>query len=344
MTSIPHPVSDEAAPEAPRQNGALNALFARIARGTERPILAINDAAQDKDNQAPAFYCVHSLSGAGGTDFSHLAMSMPAVRFYGIQAPPTKMKDPAFSESVDAIAGYYADALIKFQPTGPFMLGGWSAGAIIGLEIAQKLRASGRMVRLYAAIDAAPENTSGSLPYWHPHYGLEFALNALGWFLNDVVMTKGSLRAFFRRGLNKAMAQRQSFIGRRGSETIAVDAVDSFMDISRYADYERSFMNRLYVALVSYKAKKYAGAVVAYEAKKKPLLHLPQVARVWRAIAPRSTIVRLKGTHLSILQPGDVNALATDLQKRLIAVAADLIDRDAPPPEMPVSELEQKTA
>ncbi len=344
MSAIP--AVNETAPETPRANGALAALFARIARGTERPILAINDAAQEKDNQAPAFYCVHSLSGAGGTDFSHLATSMPAVRFYGIQAPPTKMKDPAFSESVDAIASYYADALIKFQPTGPFLLGGWSAGAIIGLEIAQKLRARGRMVRLYAAIDAAPENTSGSLPYWHPHYAVEFAFNALGWFVNDVVMTKGSLRAFFRRGLNKAKARRKSFIGRRGGseETIDVDAVDTFMDISRYADYERSFMNRLYVALVSYKAKKYAGAVVAYEAKKKPLLHLPQVARVWRAIAPRSTIVRLKGTHLSILQPGDVNALATDLQKRLIAVAADLMDHEAPPPEMPVSELEQKTA
>ena len=79
-------------------------------------------------------------------------------------------------------------------------------------------------------------------------------------------------------------------------------------------------MARLYAALFAYKPKIYAGTVVAYEAAKKPLLRLPQVARVWRALAPRSTVVRLKGTHLSVLKPGDVDPLARDLDARIEAI------------------------
>jgi thioesterase domain-containing protein len=83
-------------------------------------------------------------------------------------------------------------------------------------------------------------------------------------------------------------------------------------------------MSRLYAALFAYTPKKYAGTVVAYEATKKPLLHLPQVARVWSSLAPRATIVRVKGTHLSILRPGDVEALAKDLQRRITDIAEEL--------------------
>jgi thioesterase domain-containing protein len=79
-------------------------------------------------------------------------------------------------------------------------------------------------------------------------------------------------------------------------------------------------MTRLYAALFAYKPKTYAGTVVAYEATKKPLLRLPQVGRVWRSLAPRSTVVKLKGTHLSVLKPGDVDPLARDLETRIAAI------------------------
>jgi thioesterase domain-containing protein len=334
------------AKEPSGNNGALTALFARIARSSERVIIAINDSALEEDSPNPAFYCVHSLSGAGGTDFCHLAKLMPEVRFYGIQAPPAKIRDSDFGSSVESIADYYANALVKFQPKGPFLLGGWSAGAIIGLEIAQRLRARGRLVRLFAAIDAAPENTEANLPYWHPLYVLEFARNLIGWIVTDVVMTKGSLRALIRRGLNKAIAHRHAKFDRAGDEKEAgVDPVEGFMDISRYPPDEQSFMKRLYAALLAYKPKKYAGTVVAYEATKKPLLHLPQVGRVWAMLAARSTIVRVTGTHLSILQPGDVESVASDLADR-IAESAGPTDtrRPAAPLSVEAPPLKQKSA
>ena len=52
--------------------GEMRALFARVSQNA-RVVVPINNAAADPRCDAPAFYCVHSLSGAGGTDFIALA-------------------------------------------------------------------------------------------------------------------------------------------------------------------------------------------------------------------------------------------------------------------------------
>jgi thioesterase domain-containing protein len=250
------------------------------------------------------------------------------------------MHDAKFGSTVEALANYYVDALMKFQPEGRFFIGGWSAGTIIGLEIAQKLRACGRVVSLYVPIDGTPENTDARLPSWHPVYMSEVVANSLSWFVNDVVMTKGSLKPLVKRGLTVVAGQAKSLLARRRSATGPVtaataDPVAGKMDVSHYQPFERAFMTRLYAALFAYVPKKYAGTVLAYEATQKPLLHLPQVGRVWKILAPRSTVVRMKGTHLSILKPGHVEALAEDLGHRIAALALPMAN---PAPEIEIEE------
>lgn len=100
-------------------------------------------------------------------------------------------------------------------------------------------------------------------------------------------------------------------------------AVEGFMDLSRYPDDQKLFMKRLYNALLEYTPKTYLGNVVAYEARVKPLFRLPQVGRVWRKIAPHAKVVRVRGTHLSILREDDVGDLAKDLWSRIAQAALD---------------------
>jgi thioesterase domain-containing protein len=303
--------------------GALNALFARTMRDSERVIFPINDSALEAGNKSPAFYCIHSLSGAGGTDFCHLARLMPTVRFYGIQAPPKKMRETTFGGSVEAIADYYAGVLVRFQPKGPFLLGGWSAGAIIGLEIAQNLRSRGREVALFAAIDAAPENTGAGRRPWHPVYLLQLAGNLPRWIIHENLMKKDVLCSLVRRVRQKAMALvKRGIAGKRNATDANDHAVEGFIDLSRFPAEQKSFMKRLYAALLAYRPKPYHGHVVAYEAQVKPLFHLPQLGRVWRKIAPGSTIVTVKGTHPSILRKAHVQALADDLRERIARIAS----------------------
>jgi thioesterase domain-containing protein len=311
------------ADEPSRNIGALNALFARTMRDSERVIFPINDIALEADNISPAFYCVHSLSGAGGTDFCHLAQLMPTVRFYGIQAPPKRMRNTTFGSSVEAIADYYAEALVQFQPKGPFVLGGWSAGAIIGLEIAQNLLSRGREVGLFVAIDAAPENTGAGLRPWHPIYLLQLAGNLPGWIIHENLIKKGVLPSLVRRTRQKALGfVKGGMAGKRNAKDANDHAVEGFIDLSLFPAEQKSFMKRLYAALLEYHSKPYPGQVVAYEARVKPLFHLPQLARVWRHIAPASTVVSVNGTHASILRKTHVPALADDLRERIVQIAS----------------------
>lgn len=320
VRSIGVPVHQPVAPviDPPCNSGALNALFARTTRSSEHVVCPINDSALDKSNLSPAFYCVHSLSGAGGTDFRDLARLMPAVRFFGIQAPPKKMQDPQFGASVGSIADFYAGALVKFQPEGPFLLGGWSAGAIIALQIAQNLRARGREVSLLVAIDAAPENVAAGFRPWHPLYLLELACNVPGWIIHEELMTRRTLHSLVWRVSNKAIAFGKKRMTRKSvEEVVGSHPVEGFIDLSRYPLTQSSFMKRLYDALLEYAPKDYLGDVVAYEAKVKPLLRMPQVGKVWHKLAARSVTVSVEGTHLSLLREPYVNFIAEDLRKRI---------------------------
>ncbi len=317
----------EIPPDLPRDRAALTALFARTSRNAETIVFPINEAVGDTSLRGPAFYCVHSLSGAGGTDFQHLAALLPEVRFYGIQAPRTRMSEQAFGRSVETIAGYYAEALMRFQPSGRFLLGGWSAGAIIGLEIAQQLRARGRDVGLFVAMDAAPENSSAAYRGWHPVYLLEVIGNVAGWLRGEELGRAGAALALAGRAGKKLLAR----FG-RGSSSPAERCiangllVEGFMDLSRYPADQQAFMKRLYNALLEYTPKPYAGAVVAYEARIRPLLRLPQVGRVWRRIAPAATVVDVPGTHLSILRASNVRPLAADLRMRIARADSSIAD------------------
>jgi thioesterase domain-containing protein len=112
--------------------------LARIAFGREvlrkvsDVILPLNDT-----GIGPAFYCVHPITGAA-TNFRAMAQMLGSTqKFYGIQTP-TKKRNAKFASSIEAIGEFYVEHLVRFQPTGDFILGGHSVGALIALEMAQQ--------------------------------------------------------------------------------------------------------------------------------------------------------------------------------------------------------------
>jgi thioesterase domain-containing protein len=89
------------------------------------------------------------------------------------------------------------------------------------------------------------------------------------------------------------------------------------MDVSRYQPVHRSFVNRLFQALFDYRPKSYSGSVIVYEATVKPLLYLPQIGLIWQKFAPQAEIVKVVGTHISMMHDPYVGSLANDMRKRI---------------------------
>jgi thioesterase domain-containing protein len=64
---------------------------------------------------------------------------------------------------IEDMASHYVNALRAHQPQGPYILGGYSAGGLIALEVAQQLRKQGQEVALLAILD---------VPAQSPHYAI----------------------------------------------------------------------------------------------------------------------------------------------------------------------------
>ena len=87
--------------------------------------------------------------------------------------------------TIETVARRHVVLLEAFQPRGSIRLIGWSAGAIIALEIAQQLCARGRDVPLLVALDGAPCNTGAGLGTRDPRYIMKLIANLPPWIRDD---------------------------------------------------------------------------------------------------------------------------------------------------------------
>jgi iturin family lipopeptide synthetase A len=104
------------------------------------------------DGTRPLFL-VHPIGGHV-LCYAELARALGSSRaIYGLRALGLEEELPPL-DSVEAMAARYMQELRKLQPQGPYLLGGWSFGGMVALEMAQRLRAAGEAVALLALIDS----------------------------------------------------------------------------------------------------------------------------------------------------------------------------------------------
>ncbi|HEX3128096.1 MAG TPA: non-ribosomal peptide synthase/polyketide synthase [Thermoanaerobaculia bacterium] len=105
---------------------------------------------------ARPFFCVHP-AGGDVLCFAALARHLgPDQPFYGLQSrgmagdaePLTRVED---------MAALYLEEIRRIQPEGPYLLGGWSLGAMVAFEMARQLRTAGEEVALLAVLDSSPD-------------------------------------------------------------------------------------------------------------------------------------------------------------------------------------------
>ena len=289
----------------------------RLAAKRLSPIVSLN-APVDSAPSRGALYCVHSILG-DLEGMQALASRLGGERVYGIQVSKEHMT-AAFASSIEAIAKRYVDLLTRFQPEGGISLVGWSAGAIIALEMAQQLRARGRHVPLLAALDGAPCNSGGGLRPWHPLYALKVIANLPAWIRADME-EDWSLAGFMRR-IEFKLAYKFGLgavsLGR--TQTLDADLVEARLHANAWSNDQKSFVYAMYKAMEDYVPEPYAGPVLVFETTTQPLYHLRQVGAAWRKIAPNTEIEHLEGNHSEIVRERTIEIVARHLGARLSAM------------------------
>ena len=111
-----------------------------------------------KADQRPALFCVH---GGGGSVLMYQPLArhlQDCVSVYGLQSSYLNNPD-LLLDTVEAMAVLYIKELQEVQPSGPYLIGGYCAGSLIALEMAQRLQAAGETVALLALFDPMPVQT-----------------------------------------------------------------------------------------------------------------------------------------------------------------------------------------
>jgi thioesterase domain-containing protein len=301
-----------------RINQLANAAFTReVLRKVNEVILPLND-----QGSGPAFYCIHSITGAA-TDFRFMAhMLGPNQRFFGIQTP-TRKRNADFPVSIEAISEYYVDSLIKFQPEGSFILGGHSIGSMIALEMAQQLRARGREVSLVVVFDGELFNTGADLSLVNPMYWIKLLSNVPRW-IRDVLIVEYDFQTLYRTLLTKAIATTKTLKAKTTGEAISSGhAVEGFIDLGTCTPEHAAFMKTLFENQYAYVPKPYSGRMLVCVARTQGLVYLRQVERAWRKIAPAAEIRHFDGTHTSIMRVPQGIPIANYLAEQIAKIGRD---------------------
>jgi amino acid adenylation domain-containing protein len=255
------------------------------------------------------FFCAHAVGGHV-FDYAGLARELAPDRpFYGLQS--LGLDGGAPQTTVEEMAATYLEEILKVQPEGPWLLGGWSFGALLAWEMAWRLRRQEREVDL-ALIDPLP--VGQGLPqnlFWRQD--IDDAELLLGHLVPDLdpaaaealqseARTLGDLPPAERVDALLAAAQRLGAL----PAGLDPDQVRAFLRVYR-ANGE---------AARRYEPQPYAGPVLLVRAS----LGLARVDPLlgWgdRIVGERE-IVDVEGDHHSILEGEELRALGRVLRGRL---------------------------
>jgi pimeloyl-ACP methyl ester carboxylesterase len=241
------------------------------------------------------------------SQFRFLAQLLgPDQPFYGIQVPTAERK-AELAVSIETISAHHVEELVRFQPTGPFILGGHSTGAMIALEMAQQLRAQGRVVSLLVVFDGELFNTGAEIDAYNPLYWFKVIWGAPRWLRYN--FSRSTPRGLFKAAATKLNHVRNKILG--APRDFGREAAELFNFKTMTADHG-TFIKTLYESQYSYIPKTFSGRVVVFTSNLNGLMSPSQVRLEWRKIAPSSAFVSFNVPHGMIVRSPDVAARLTE--------------------------------
>ncbi|MET0396317.1 MAG: non-ribosomal peptide synthase/polyketide synthase, partial [Longimicrobiaceae bacterium] len=248
-------------------------------------------------------FLVHAAGGSA-LPYEGLGRRVGADRpVYGLQARGLD-GEAAPRDGIAAMAEDYLARVRGVQPRGPYLLGGWSMGGVVALEMARRLRAAGEQVALLALLDsvlAPPDAEPGDdlRPY------VDFALH-LGLDSGAVGVSGADARAM-------GHAERLDHVRRAA---LAAGLFPPDVGAERVASLFAVFRANA-LALRRYVRGTYDGEVVLLQAAEGSASD-PSVRAAWEGVAAGGVRAHtLPGTHFSMLREPLSRAVADVLADEL---------------------------
>ena len=222
--------------------------------------------------------------------------------------------------SMREIAAHFITELRSVQPVGPYLLGGFSFGGIVGLEVAQQLHAAGERVELLALFDTLLDSTDftvsrGSAPWlrW-----LDFMRRRVAHHWRALLAVEPRLLPGYLAGKGRTIRRRTK--NRLWREAVAIqeavlqtnddEPIDLIPSLRRVRDAN-------VLATKRYVPVPYHGVVTLFRAMERGLEPVSSDAN-WRYLAAGGlTVVDVPGSHLTMLEAPNVWVLGSALDEAI---------------------------
>jgi acetoacetyl-CoA synthetase len=138
--------------------------LAAIVEGSRPPLISSVIRLKEGTRQPPVFV----MHGMGGSvlEFMQLVRRIDFPHsFYGFQAKGTNGSESPL-DRVEAMAQFHLEDLRRIQPQGPYLLVGFSLGALVVYEMARQLEKLGEKISLLILIEGYPNLNLVSFGQW----------------------------------------------------------------------------------------------------------------------------------------------------------------------------------
>jgi amino acid adenylation domain-containing protein len=248
----------------------------------------------------PPLYLVHTTPGdvlGYGNLIYHLGLDQPC---YGFQS--LGLKEPGTGHAgIEQMAEYYVNLLREFQPTGPYLLGGWCYGGMIAVEMARLLREQGQEVPLLALLETvAMPPGFGHFRYYAHRFGCTMKMGPVRW-------------ARYVRHKIKYMRDSKLADRMRFKEVSVQGGGSAVVQDARLAHLEEVY-NRNLEALNKYRTRPFDGRVTLFNASEQDPALIPDPEYGWVGLAKEIEIHPVPGNHDTMLAEPHVRVLAAKLK------------------------------
>jgi amino acid adenylation domain-containing protein len=255
--------------------------------------------------ERPRLFLVPGAGGSAG-DFAHFARALGSDQpVWGFHSDGLSAGDV----SIERIAQTYADEVLTLQPTGPYLIGGWSLGALVAFEMARQLHSLKKTIGLLVVLDmiAPSEECLG--------------LFSAGRDTNPAARL-AAVANEITRGSARATAEELERLSRQEMLTLLTDRISSSYALTEIpqdliSDWLSGYADRV-VAAASYRPAPYPGPLVLFRAEQLITDDPAYAARLasigpslgWEHLSDRSVEVYVAdGSHYTMLEPPFVEKL-----------------------------------
>jgi amino acid adenylation domain-containing protein len=266
---------------------------------------------QPLGDRTPLFF-MHPIGGevfGYGTLARYLGDNRP---FYGIQARGLDGLEEPFTD-MQAMAAHYVEIVRSVQPEGPYLLGGYSLGAVIAFEMAQQLYESGQEIAFLAVLDEEAPPPQGR------ETGLKRAAHTAQnfpyWLLDHVFKRPPrEVTSDVKRHLKRVARNFGSRVSLRRIEAHR-ENLEDMLDVAALPDNHRRVSEALFEALSGYTARSYRGRVTLFRTRAQPLFRALGKDKGWKELAAQGVDVRIvPGNHLNMYDEPHVQVLAREIK------------------------------